>query len=94
MTQIVHTAVLVGGGLLGLFMILLALPQSKLKDFLMPIIGWCFALFCGAYILSPADLIPEAIVGPFGLFDDAGALVAGICAARSAMKASKAKQLH
>lgn len=94
MTQIVHTAVLVGGGLVGLFMILLSMPQSKFKEFLTPIIGWCFALFCGAYVLSPVDLIPEAVVGPFGLLDDAGVLVAGICAARSAMKASKARQTN
>jgi Protein of unknown function (DUF1232) len=94
MTQIAHTAILVGGGLLGLFMILLALPKSKLSEFLMPIIGWCFALFCGAYVLFPVDLVPELALGPFGLIDDAGALVAGICAARAAIKASKARQLH
>jgi uncharacterized membrane protein YkvA (DUF1232 family) len=94
MSHVIHTMVLVGGGLVGLFMILLAMPQSKFRDFLMPIIGWCFALSCGAYILSPVDLVSEIAVGPFGLIDDAGALVAGICAARSAIKASKAKQLH
>ena len=76
MSQVIHTAVLVGGGLLGLFMILLAMPQSKFRDFLMPIVGWCFALFCGAYILSPVDLVPEMAVGPFGLIDDARASVA------------------
>lgn len=27
------------------------------------------------YILSPVDLIPEVILGPLGLLDDAGALV-------------------
>jgi len=26
------------------------------------------------YILSPFDLLPEAILGPIGLIDDAGAL--------------------
>ena len=29
----------------------------------MPIIGWGFALFCGAYILSPVDIMPEAFAG-------------------------------
>jgi hypothetical protein len=93
MVQIANTAILVGGGLVGLFGILLALPQSRLRTFLMPIIGWCFALFCGAYILSPVDLLPEALMGPFGLIDDAGALFAGIFAASSAIKAGKARQL-
>jgi uncharacterized membrane protein YkvA (DUF1232 family) len=90
MAEFAHTAVLVGGSLVGLFMILLALPQSKFRDFLMPIIGWSFALFCGGYILFPGDLLPEVILGPFGLIDDAGALVAGVCAARAAMKSGKA----
>ena len=93
MVQIANTAILVGGGLVGLFGILLAVPQSKFRDFLMPIIGWCFALFCGAYILSPIDILPEAMFGPFGLIDDAGALAAGIFAAMTAIKAGKARQL-
>lgn len=92
MVQIANTAILVGGGLVGLFCILLALPQSKLRDFLMPIIGWCFALFCGAYILVPVDALPEAVFGPFGLIDDCGALFAGIFAAMTAIKAGKAQR--
>ncbi len=92
MFQIVNTAILVGGILVGLFVILLSLPQSKLRDFLMPIVGWCFALFCGAYILSPVDVLPEAMFGPFGLIDDAGVLVAGLMAASSAIKAGKANR--
>ena len=93
MEQVAHTAILAGGGLLGLFIITLALPQSKMREFLMPIIGWCFALACGAYVLLPFDLVPEVALGPFGLIDDAGALIAGIVAARSAIKASKARQI-
>jgi uncharacterized membrane protein YkvA (DUF1232 family) len=94
MIQIANTAILVGGGLVGLFCILLALPQSKFREVVMPIIGWCFALFCGAYILSPVDLLPEAMFGPFGLIDDAGALAAGVFAAMTAIKAGKARQLN
>jgi len=86
MAQFAHTAVLVGGSLTGLLLVLLAMPQSKLRDFLMPIVSWCFALACGVYILLPIDLAPEIALGPFGLIDDVGALVAGILAARSAMK--------
>ncbi len=71
------------------FAILLSLPESKLRDFLMPIIGWCVAIFCGIYCLSPIDIVPEAVLGPFGLIDDLGALVTGIAAARMAMKQAK-----
>jgi uncharacterized membrane protein YkvA (DUF1232 family) len=71
------------------FAVLLSLPESKLRDFLMPIIGWCVAIFCGIYCLSPIDIVPEALLGPIGLIDDLGALVTGIAAARMAMKQAK-----
>ncbi len=71
------------------FAVLLSLPQSRLRDFLMPIIGWCVAIFCGIYCISPIDIVPEALLGPFGLIDDLGALVTGIAAARMAMKKPK-----
>lgn len=28
-----------------------------------------------AYLLSPVDLLPEILIGPFGLIDDVGALI-------------------
>jgi uncharacterized membrane protein YkvA (DUF1232 family) len=92
--EIVKTLLLVGGGLTGLLLLLLALPHSKLRDFLMPIISWLFVLACGAYVISPIDVLPEMALGPFGLVDDVGALIAGIVAARAAMKAGKARQLN
>ncbi len=81
---------LICGTILGIvFVILLAWPQSKLRDVLMPIVGWVLAIFCGVYCLSPLDVLPEAFLGPFGLVDDLGALVAGIVAARTAITASQ-----
>lgn len=32
-------------------------------------------LLAGLYLLSPVDLVPEILLGPFGLVDDAGALI-------------------
>jgi uncharacterized membrane protein YkvA (DUF1232 family) len=37
------------------------------------IVGLCFL-----YIISPIDLMPEIILGPFGLVDDFGALFLAI----------------
>ena len=71
------------------FVVLLSLPQSKLRSFLLPIIGWCVAIFCGIYCISPVDCIPECVLGPLGLVDDVGMFVTGIAAARAAMKPSK-----
>lgn len=87
--SIIQTMLLCGTLLAATFAVLLSLPNSKLRDFLMPIVGWCMAIFCGVYCISPIDIVPEAVLGPFGLIDDLGALVAGIAAARMAMKPAK-----
>jgi hypothetical protein len=71
--------------------IALSIPDSKFRTFVMPIVGWGFAIFCGIYAISPIDVLPECLFGPAGMFDDIGAVIAGIMAARAAMKASKEK---
>ena len=59
------------GAILALaFLVLLSMPQSQLKSFLMPIVGGAMAIFCGVYCISPIDIVPEAVLGPFGLVDD------------------------
>ena len=68
--------------------ILLAMPKSELRAFLLPIVGWVFAVFCGIYCISPVDLVPEIIAGPVGLIDDVGFAIAGFAAARAAMNAN------
>lgn len=69
------------------FGVLLAMPKSELRSFLMPIVGWTFALLAGMYCLSPVDVIPEIVAGPFGLIDDVGMAIAGFAAAKAAMNA-------
>ena len=69
------------------FVVLLAMPKSELRSVLMPFVGWAMAIFCGFYAISPIDVMPEAVLGPFGLIDDIGAVVVGINAAKMAMKA-------
>ena len=86
---VIQTFFLCGTAVVVAFVVLLSLPQSKLRAFLLPIIGWCIAILCAIYCISPIDIVPEALLGPFGLVDDVGAVVAGIAAVRSAMKASK-----
>ena len=69
------------------FVVLLAMPKSELRSVLMPIVGWAMAIFCGFYAISPIDIMPEAVLGPFGLIDDIGAVIVGISSAKAAMKA-------
>ena len=77
---------MVCGTMLGLaFFVLLSMPQSQLRAFLLPIVGWGVAIFCGIYCISPVDIMPEALLGPFGLVDDLGAAAAGLAAAGIAM---------
>lgn len=78
------------GTLLGLaFFVLLSMPQSQLRAFLLPIVGWGVAIFCGIYCISPVDIVPEALLGPFGLIDDVGAVAAGLTAAGIAMTSGR-----
>ena len=81
------------GTALGLaFMILLSLPQSRMRAVCLEIVSWLLAIFCGIYCLSPFDILPEALMGPFGLLDDGGALIGGIAAAIMAWRAKGEKQ--
>ena len=68
------------------FLVLLAMPKSELRSVLMPIVGWAMAVLCGFYVVSPVDLVPEALLGPVGVIDDIGAIFVGISAAKMAMK--------
>lgn len=81
------TALVFGMGLLA------HLPNSPLRDALMKICGWATAALCGAYVLSPVDLMPEVLLGPFGLPDDIIALVVGVMSAISAWKAGSQKAI-
>lgn len=81
---------LICGTLLGVaFFVLLSMPQSQLRAFLLPIVGWGVAIFCGIYCISPVDIVPEALLGPFGLVDDLGAVAAGLTAAGVAMTSGR-----
>jgi uncharacterized membrane protein YkvA (DUF1232 family) len=80
------------GTVLFIAMILLAhLPKSPLRTALTQICGWATAGLCGAYVLSPFDVAPEALLGPFGLIDDLIAAIIGFMSARAAWKAGKEK---
>ncbi len=78
---------LICGTLFGVaFLVVLSLPQSKARDVLKYGMG---ALAACAYVLCPVDIMPEAVMGFFGLFDDAGVAWAGLKAAKQAMAASR-----
>jgi len=82
---------LICGTLLGIAsLVLLSLPQSELRAFLLPIVGWGIAIFCGLWCISPVDPIPD-IFFPFGFTDDIAALAIGVTSARMAMTSGQRK---
>ena len=72
-------------------LVAVSLPQSPLRAALVQVLGWVFVAFCVLYFVSPVDILPEAFLGPFGMFDDIGAAIAAVVAARAAWRAGKDK---
>ena len=91
MLELFRLLVIFGGLLAMTFLILLALPQSKLREIVMPFVAWAFVALCGLYAISPVDVLPEILLGPFGLVDDLGAVVLGVGTAISTIQAQKRK---
>lgn len=89
MFQMIQTLIACGAVLFLAFLILLAMPQSKLRSVLMPIVGWLVAIFCGFYAISPVDIFPEILFGPFGYVEDIAAVGVGFAAASAAIKAKE-----
>lgn len=87
--EILRWLIVCGAILSFAFLILLALPNSRLRAFLLPIVGWGMAIFCAIYCVSPVDIVPEIFLGPFGLVDDIGAVFLGVAGASTAINAKK-----
>ena len=67
-------------GLLALFMILLALPQSRLRYYVLRGLGIVFftvTVLLALYIISPLDAVPD-VIPVLGQIDDGGALIGAI----------------
>lgn len=79
--------------LLGIaWVVALSLPKSRLRTVLTEITSWAFLVFCAFYAVSPIDILPEAALGPFGFFDDLGAVFLGYQSFQSAMQARRERQ--
>jgi uncharacterized membrane protein YkvA (DUF1232 family) len=92
MLELLRLMVIVGGVIVITFMILLALPQCKLRQMLMPFVAWGFVALCAAYAISPVDAFPEILFGPAGLVDDLGAVVLGVGTAAATINAAKKRK--
>jgi hypothetical protein len=69
-----------GFALTGIFIVLLALPRSPLRDFIMQFLLWGMALAAGLVVVSPVDFIPffpldDMLAGGTGMIAAALAVV-------------------
>lgn len=62
--------------LFALFIVLLSLPASRLRSFLLELMGWGTAGASAVAVVSPLDLIPD-FIPVLGWTDDVGALLVG-----------------
>jgi uncharacterized membrane protein YkvA (DUF1232 family) len=88
MFETIRTLILCGTLLAVAFLVLVSLPQSKLRDLLMPFVGWGVAALSVAYVIMPLDVLPD-FIPVAGWIDDIGALALAFGSARAAMTAAK-----
>jgi len=75
--SLLKVSVLVFGAMFIAFLALLAWPDSRLRGVFLQVAGWFIngiAALCLIYVVSPLDIIPDAIPVA-GQLDDLGALV-------------------
>ncbi len=61
MASIIHTFLVCGTLLVVATLVLLSMPQSQLRFFLLEVLGWAGTVLAGLYILCPVDFIPDFI---------------------------------
>ena len=72
--------VICGTLLLGLFLVLLSMPKSKLRSVVFELLGWFTTASATVLVVSPIDLMPD-VVPVAGQIDDVLYIVVGIIAA-------------
>jgi hypothetical protein len=60
-----------------LFIILLSLPASRLRSFVLELMGWGTAGVSAVSVVSPIDFVPD-VIPLLGWMDDIGAIFVGL----------------
>ena len=91
MLEFLRLGLICGTLLLLAFLVLLAMPASRLREIVLPIIGWAVSALSVAFIAMPIDLIPD-FIPVVGQADDLVALVIAIGSAVTAINAGKERK--
>jgi uncharacterized membrane protein YkvA (DUF1232 family) len=75
--------------LAALALVLMHLPNSPLKTLAQRALAGVFAMLMPLYVVSPVDVVPEAVLGPVGIVDDLVVIVLGVAAGKYAIKGPK-----
>lgn len=66
--------------LIALFIILLSLPKSRLRSFVIEMLGWFGVAGSAVSVVSPIDFLPD-MIPLVGQIDDIGMIIIGTCSA-------------
>ena len=76
------------------FMVLLALPQCKLREIVMPFVAWGFVVLVRPYCISPMDACRKSPSARSGCSTISGAAVAGVGTAVATINARSKRHPH
>lgn len=85
--------VLCGSLLFIAMLVLLSLPQSKLRCVGLELAKWAMCAGLILLVPLPIDAVPDVVPG-LGIVDDLGYIVAAVAAARSALADGKKRKLY
>lgn len=87
----IKVVVISGASLFALLLILLALPQSRLRSVVFEAFFWMFSVAAVALVVSPIDIIPDIAIG-VGQIDDLLYIVGGVGSALLAFRQRRERQ--